>query len=195
MALENVRHIADRLEEEKRRKEFSRDVIMSVTGGKLVIAERPELASVWKDGRMEESLKIGCGKDVGSTRRIIEKVASEIGFSEECIFDLAICVTEVAGNVVKHAGSGEMHVQTKCGTMQIKIMDSGPGIKTTEIPQALLMKGFSTKPSLGMGYSIVMELMDVIYLASDSKGTVVILEKRLPSEEEEDPLEKFRAVY
>ena len=41
----------------------------------------------------------------------------------------------------------------------------------------IVQKGFSTKISLGMGYSLMLELVDQMWLASQPGGTTLQLEK------------------
>ena len=46
----------------------------------------------------------------------------------------------------------------------------------------LFRHGFSTKVSLGMGYTIMLELADRLWLATSPAGTVLQLEKRVRPE-------------
>lgn len=55
--------------------------------------------------------------------------------------------------------------------------DKGPGMESLILPRATLRRGFSTKPSLGLGYSVILDVADHILLKTDTHGTVVILEK------------------
>jgi hypothetical protein len=42
-----------------------------------------------------------------------------------------------------------------------------------------LSAGFSTKASLGVGYTLMLQLVDRLWLATSDEGTIVQLEKRL----------------
>jgi PAS domain S-box-containing protein len=195
LALDNARYIAERLEQAKKQRQFSRDMIMSVTGGKLVLCEKDEIDLVWEGGEFQDGLTIRDAQCVGDTRRLVENVGGRLGFDEDRIFDMAISVSEVATNVVKHAGGGEITLQTKGPVLQIRIEDRGPGIDSVNLPRALLMKGFSTKTSLGIGYTIVLELMDKLHLATSSEGTTLVMEARMPCAGVSDPLAQFTGMF
>ena len=53
------------------------------------------------------------------------------------------------------------------------------------------MRGYSTKPSLGYGFTIMLESLDALYLCTDQKGTTVILQMNLQEEESEVDLDQF----
>jgi hypothetical protein len=43
------------------------------------------------------------------------------------------------------------------------------------LPHATLRRGYSSKASMGMGYSIMMEATDNILLCTGSEGTIIVL--------------------
>ncbi len=88
-------------------------------------------------------------------------------------------VGEAAANAIKHAGGGEASVAAVGDRVQVSIRDHGPGMDTLVLPKATLMRGFSTKPSMGMGYSIILASVDAVHLATDRSGTWVLVEKSL----------------
>jgi hypothetical protein len=61
------------------------------------------------------------------------------------------------------------------------VTDSGPGISALILPHATLQRGYSTKVSLGLGYSIILEVADKVLLATGPDGTSVVLIKSLRS--------------
>ena len=60
--------------------------------------------------------------------------------------------------------------------MQVRVSDRGPGIRAEELPATLFESGFSTKVSLGMGYTLMLQLADAIWLATGPEGTVLQVE-------------------
>ena len=188
-ALENFRHVEERLQEEASRRRFYRDALQAVTRGKLILAERPEMDEAWEaSGPVVGERPIRGHSDIPELRRFVEHTLQERGFSEERCHDMALCATEAAGNVVKHADSGRLTIRANSELVRIRIDDSGPGIHFTHLPKAVLSPGFSTAPSLGMGYSILLELADAVQLSTGEGGTAVILEV---SNKIVDPLEAF----
>jgi anti-sigma regulatory factor (Ser/Thr protein kinase) len=111
-------------------------------------------------------------------RRFAVRQAEEIGFSETESGAIAIAVTEIAGNVIKHAESGKilfehMRHQGRNG-MRILALDDGPGIADVS---AALQDGFSTAGTNGNGLGAVRRLASYFDLYSiHGRGTCVLAE-------------------
>jgi anti-sigma regulatory factor (Ser/Thr protein kinase) len=191
VAVENFRHVEDKLQEEASRRQFYRDALHAVTRGKLYLCEPPELALVWSQAGLSAGERhISSYADVPGLRHFVEETLLAEGFSEEKCHDMALCATEAAGNVVKHAESGRLEIRILGEEACILIEDRGPGISFTNLPNAVLTAGFSTAPSLGMGYSILLEMADALYLCTHPAGTSVMMQV---SRKVVDPLEAFAA--
>ncbi len=190
---ENLFYNQNRLVAELDKKRFYKDALCAVTGGKLMLCEREDLESVWSDaGEDQGGVEILGVADVPKARRFIEEALALQGLLEEKIADAALCTTEAAGNVVKHADTGAVAVRTNERVVTIRIEDSGPGIDFAQLPNAVLAAGYSTAPSLGMGYSILLEMMDRVYLSTQKGGTRILLELH---KVEADPLEAFAHLF
>lgn len=192
VAVDNFRHVEDKLMEEASRRSFYRDALQAVTRGKLFLCEPDELAQVWSEaGQSAGERHIESYADVPGLRSFVEETLAAEGFSEERCHDMALCATEAAGNVVKHAESGRLEIRVLGEEAWILIEDRGPGISFSNLPNAVLTAGFSTAPSLGMGYSILLEMADALYLCTHPGGTSVLLRV---SRKVVDPLEAFAAL-
>ena len=182
LAIERVRR-----EEEERRKAFYRDVVYCVTRGKLVLLERAGLP----DATAGEVVAVGRRRGphgLATQRDRVEQAARAAGMQEPAVRDLVVCACEALSNAVCHAGGARMSVVQTPETVRVCVADRGPGIDFQDLPRATLLRGYSTvKPSLGMGFSLMLELMDRVTLCTDPGGTTVILEKRIhpPTPEEE----------
>ena len=64
-----------------------------------------------------------------------------------------------------------------------RVSDRGHGIRPEDLPASLLLPGYSTQLSLGMGFTLMLKLVERIWLATGPGGTVVQLEKWLDPEE------------
>lgn len=168
-----------RREEETKRKWLYKEVIYSVTNGKLHLAEREELSSLRRNEKEVKKILIRAPQDVGLARKAAEQFAKELGFNEERTYNLALCVSEAATNIIKHADHGVMRETTNGNYLRVWMEDTGPGIEYTYLSKAALMRGYSTKPSLGYGFTIMLESLDALYLCTDKEGTTVILEMNL----------------
>ncbi len=189
MALENARWVESRLEEEATRRQFYRDALQAVTRGKLILCEYEELEAHWEGcGDLLDSLPLAQKADVPQARQRVEKCMQVQDFLPETIFNMVTCVSEAATNVVKYGPPGRLEVRVDEAAVRLRLDDVGPGIAFANLPRAVLMPGFSTAPSLGLGYSILLELCDRVHLATGEKGTSLVLEA---ARQAPDPLDAF----
>ena len=191
LALQNAINVKRRLEEESNRRKFYRDALNALTSGKLVFCERDELDSHWaKCGREVANLPLRDPADVPQSRRISEQIMKEQNFDENRLFDMVTCVSEAATNVVKYGPPGSMSVRVEEDGVHFRLDDVGPGIAFTNLPKAVLLSGYSVgaAPSLGLGYSVMLEMCDCVYLCTGSDGTSLILEM---THKTADPLDAF----
>lgn len=187
--VENLLYADSRLAAELDKRRFYKDALCAVTRGKLVLCEREELDSTWQSAGADKGrVDITSNADVPRARKFVEEALADQGLDEEKISDAALCATEAVGNVTKHADTGSLAVRTSENAVTIRIADEGPGIDFAHLPNAVLAAGFSTAPSLGMGYSILLELMDRVHLSTSSQGTLLLMEI---NKQEVDPLAAF----
>jgi len=88
-------------------------------------------------------------------------MAAELGFSPRDCDDIALAVTELASNLLKHAAGGELRFEPTEAAgrkgLRIESLDCGPGIPDFE---RALRDGYSSAGSLGTGLGTVNRLMD-----------------------------------
>jgi anti-sigma regulatory factor (Ser/Thr protein kinase) len=111
---------------------------------------------------------------VGSARRTAVTVAERLGFSETLAGQVALVVTELATNLVRHAGGGTMIVQSGGpeGGLELLALDQGPGI--ANLPEAL-RDGYSTGGTQGVGLGAVARLADHCEVFSTPGGGTIVL--------------------
>jgi PAS domain S-box-containing protein len=170
---------------EKRR--FYRDVIKSVTRDRLRLVERDEIPN---EGEQVLDLPLNTAVDDRNLRHKLVGMAEEYGFSHDVVGHLVLAAGEASTNAVKHATDGRGQVFLTKDRFIVRISDKGHGIPADDLPRSLFQPGFSTKVSLGMGYTLMLELVDRVWLATGVEGTTVQLEKWLHPEEHEDPILK-----
>lgn len=95
----------------------------------------------------------------GEARRVAVRLVEEIGMDEGDCGGVAIAITEMATNIVKHAGTGTIVCQQlgSNGTrgMRILAIDKGPGIRNIS---SALEDGYSTAGTSGNGLGAVRRL-------------------------------------
>ena len=70
--------------------------------------------------------------------------------------------------------------------MVVRVTDHGEGIDPDALPDTLFRAGFSTKVSLGLGYTLLLKLVNDMWLATGHHGTVLQIVKRRPCPLSED---------
>ena len=118
---------------------------------------------------------IGSSDDVVVARQKGRALAAEIGFTASEATLVAAAISELARNIVKYAGNGEVVLRHDGdGLLLMVARDHGPGIPDV---QAALRAGFSTSGGLGMGLPGVRRIADVFEIVSNGAGTTVTVGK------------------
>lgn len=125
-------------------------------------------------------LPIRADADIVAARRAARELATRLGFPRTALTVIATAVSEVARNIVRFAGTGEIQVQLvrrpRPG-LHVVARDAGPGIPDVE--QALA-DGYSTYNGLGLGLPGARRLMDEFAVVSaPGGGTTVTMTKWL----------------
>ncbi|BCS52011.1 anti-sigma regulatory factor [Geobacter sp. SVR] len=120
-------------------------------------------------------------EDVILARQKVRSMAQELGFSLLDQTKLVTAVSELARNIVVHAGEGSIRVfrleQAGRIGLTVRCEDHGPGIP--DVGRAM-REGFSTVGSLGLGLPGSRRLVDEFRIDSvPGKGTMVEVVKWL----------------
>jgi anti-sigma regulatory factor (Ser/Thr protein kinase) len=117
--------------------------------------------------------------DIIRAQAAAKRFALELGFDLTAIEEIAIVVSELASNLVRHAQGGRL-ILSQAGKDQrsgirIESSDRGPGIAHVESAMA---DGFSTSGSLGYGLGTINRLMDEFQITSQPlQGTYILCQK------------------
>ncbi|NBB12987.1 ATP-binding protein [Pseudomonas sp. SLFW] len=110
---------------------------------------------------------------VGHARRIAQKLAEQLGFDATDSGRVALVVTEVASNILKHASNGELHLRALPGAVpgvEVIAIDRGQGFDLDDC----MADGFSTRGTQGIGLGAMLRQAQVFDVHSDNRGTVVL---------------------
>lgn len=128
-----------------------------------------------------QTLQILYTSDVNAARNSARTMAEAIGFDATAGEQIALAVSELASNLVKHAKDGTLLLlpvtEGERVGIQVESRDNGPGIR--DVDQAVV-DGFSTVGSLGYGLGAVNRLMDEFEITSQSSspgGTSIICKR------------------
>ena len=119
--------------------------------------------------------------DIVAARQGARELAARLGLSRTDLTVLATAVSEVARNIVRFAGQGEVVVElvaTPRPGVRVVARDAGPGIDDVE---RALTDGYSTYAGLGLGLPGARRLMDEFGVVSKKgQGTTVTMVKWRP---------------
>lgn len=108
---------------------------------------------------------------VAAARRHASTVAAAVGLDELHAGQLAIVVTELSTNLVKHAGGGRLLIGDGEHHVDLLALDTGPGMADVH---KCLVDGFSSAGTPGMGLGAVQRLAQALHVASwPGRGTAV----------------------
>jgi serine/threonine-protein kinase RsbT len=135
------------------------------------------------DGRSGDAattrIAVATDADVVVARQTGRDLAAELGFGPTDGTVIATAISEVTRNIVKFAGTGEVHIgrvdeQARRG-LRVVARDAGPGIPDVELA---LCDGHSTYGGLGLGLPGCRRLMDDFEVVSEpGRGTTVTMSK------------------
>jgi anti-sigma regulatory factor (Ser/Thr protein kinase) len=130
---------------------------------------------------------------IGECRRIAKRLADGYQFDEVSAGRISIIATELATNIVRHAGRGEILIQVLDDGMtpelELLAIDQGPGMGDVD---ACMRDGYSTGGTAGHGLGAVSRLSTTFDLFSAAgQGTVVLsrTERKVDLPRRESPLE------
>ncbi|MHB0975588.1 MAG: SpoIIE family protein phosphatase [Candidatus Aquicultorales bacterium] len=155
------------------------DVLSAVTGGKLILMTEDEMDAALGE-LLLDSMPIDSYKNLSQARRSIKDAMKLAHPDLGDVKEFMVAVGEALTNAVKHAGTGWYAVYRHENKLQVKISDLGQGIDFATLPRATLTAGFSTAQTLGMGFSIMLELSDRLILTTHPGHTSVVLELIVP---------------
>jgi len=161
-----------------RQRRFLRDVLASVTEGRLVLCQsESELPRPLTP--FSETISISMSSGVRELRHAASDACESNGFSDERLQDLITAVSEAGMNAAVHAGEGvgQVFVDAQNRTVQVRVADRGPGISLENLPHATLQKGFTTAGTLGHGMKMMLQTADRVYLLTGPDGTIVVIEQ------------------
>jgi anti-sigma regulatory factor (Ser/Thr protein kinase)/serine/threonine protein phosphatase PrpC len=125
---------------------------------------------------IQQKAEVKHSTDLSSLQQVSKAMAAAIGFSERENEEIVLAATELASNLVRHAGGGTVTLTPLSNNgrsgIQIESVDKGPGIPDIE---RVMTDGFSTGGSLGYGLGTVNRLMDEFDIQSPpGAGTYIV---------------------
>ena len=175
LAFRDLQRLHNRLSEsEHRRSAFTREVLLAVTSGRLVLCDRAELYAM-APGASIFTMPLRESRDVGELRHHATNILERFPDSQYRPADIEISATEAATNAIKHGRGGRAEIRANDREISILIIDRGEGIAPADLARATLERGFSTRVSLGMGFTLMLETADQLVMSTSDEGTTLLL--------------------
>lgn len=162
---------------EKEKREFCAQVVLAVTGGSLHLVEAEEIPTL---GQLVFDYDLEDRASYSRIRQELRGLGEQANLEEEEVEDLVLAAGEAITNAIKHARQGRCQASLEGDCVVVRVSDRGEGIDPAALPDTLFRAGFSTKVSLGLGYTLLLKLVNEMWLATGHEGTVLQILKRRP---------------
>lgn len=157
-----------------------RDVLDAVTSGKLIITDEADITGMRQNGKKLGESNVKNAVDIGIVRMEVKASLQRYNLSDKEINKLLLCVSEVSTNMLKHASGGKISWYLSGNVIRFMADDSGPGLNLGDLPKATLVTHRKTKKALGLGFTVLLEILNKVYLKTGAQGTTLVLEHNLP---------------
>ena len=124
-----------------------------------------------------DAREVRTAEDIVTVRQAVRQRAVELGFSLVDQTKLVTAASELARNLVQHAGGGLVTVETENDGrrrgVRVIFEDHGPGIESVELA---MRDGYSTAGGLGLGLGGAKRLSNDFQIESvPGKGTRIVI--------------------
>ena len=154
--------ITERKESAARQRAFLRDMLASVTDGRLCLCGAEDDLPAPLPSAVA-SVALTPTEGLRELRHAVQEAAQAAGHPMERVGDLAIAASEAGMNAIVHAGTGTGEVRTgEDGVVQVWVVDHGKGITLENLPKATLKKGYTTAGTMGQGMKMMLQTVDRI---------------------------------
>lgn len=152
-----------------------RDVIFAITEGKILLVRKEELAPYMQGNELCRAV-IKERSDIPSAREKAKQCLIDYGTPTGLVTGRLLVISEAITNILKHAEEGNMRVVETSDSLHVIVEDKGPGLSLKLLPNATLMQGYSTKKSLGQGFTLMRQMSDLLLLSTSAEGLTIILQ-------------------
>jgi anti-sigma regulatory factor (Ser/Thr protein kinase) len=167
----------DNLKEmQKREWEIYRDVIYAASKKKVKLILPNEVEQYKKNSILLE-YHIEERAHIPQCRNKVKSILESMNFPAPTITSWLLVISEAITNSIKHAEKGKLILLYDNDNEEVIaiVEDEGPGINLKDLPNAVFVEGYSTKKSLGQGFTIMLKIASKIILSTSSFGTTLIL--------------------
>lgn len=165
---------AKEISEKDKEWEIYRDVLHAASNRKFSLISETDIELLKKDTViLNEPVLVKA--DIPLVRNKAKEKLIEEGVPSSKVSSYTLLISEGITNVLKHAKEGRLLITKSNQTLNILIEDNGPGFPLKILPYTVLMPGYSTKRSLGQGFTLMLKLSTRVLLKTSSSGSTIVL--------------------
>ncbi|HEU4751862.1 MAG TPA: ATP-binding protein [Armatimonadota bacterium] len=153
-----------------------RSIFSAVTSCKVQLCTQAEIRAEWPALEAQQVLEIRTVEDIPPARQRVREAALAAGMDMDRARDFELCAAEAATNALLHGKGGFAVVACEEGRLRFRVVDCGGGISLDDLPGATLQPGWSKRRSMGLGFTLINETADRVYLYTGGDGTTLIIE-------------------
>jgi anti-sigma regulatory factor (Ser/Thr protein kinase) len=154
--------------------EVYRDVLHAASQTKFLLIKEDDLPK-YKEGRILCNEYVVEKLDIPRVRNIAKEALELEGFPRTSVSSYVLLISEAITNIIKHAKDGRLLIVRNDSSLNIIIEDTGSGFPLKTLPYTVMMAGYSTKKSLGQGFTLMMKLASQVLLKTSIEGATIIL--------------------
>lgn len=173
--------IIKNISEEDKEWEIYRDVLHAASSRKFLMVKDEELEQYRNDELLLDE-PVEKKEDIPLVRNKAKATLQEIEIPSSKIASYLLLISEAITNMIKHANGGRLKITKNEKSINFLIEDRGSGFPLKILPYTVLMSGYSTKKSLGQGFTLMLKLSSRVLLKTSSTGSTIVL---ILEEEEE----------
>ncbi|WP_284036406.1 ATP-binding protein [Neobacillus sp. 114] len=165
--------------------EVYRDVLHAASQQKFLLAREEEIKP-YTEGTIICNEPVVEKSDIPRVRNKAKEDLEKLGIPKSKILSYVLLISEAVTNIIKHAKDGRLLITKTDNSLSIVIEDTGPGFPLKILPYTVLTAGYSTKKSLGQGFTLMLKLASRVLLETSPNGsTIVLIFKENEGEERE----------
>jgi anti-sigma regulatory factor (Ser/Thr protein kinase) len=158
--------------------EESRQLLFDRTEGKLTLITDSEVQQLIAEGDSLFTYRVKSPEDLATIRYELRVILNSFCLAQKRLFHYLVAVNEAVTNALIYGQDAciQMLVLQGGRMCRVVVVDSGEGIPLGELPQAVLLRGYSKRQSLGVGFPVMLHYADHIWLYTSKSGTVLMLD-------------------
>lgn len=155
-----------------------RQLLAEQTQGKLILLTGEEAVRMIGENEPVLTYHINSPDDLAPMRHAIRIYIEGLCLPSKRLFHYLVAVNEAATNALLYGKNVSVRIlpMKEEPFCRIAVCDCGEGISLSELPKAVLLRGYSKRNTLGVGFPVMLHYTDRLWLSTSQNGTVLMLD-------------------